>query len=602
MEPRYRALTVYVLLLACCSGAWLLQVLGKSSVFPPPWAIALCVGACLFVFQFGLRAPRIGLISMERVPQVALLLTVSVPVAATICAIGSFLWPLVNREYSQRSIRFAFLRGLHNAAMTVLMLLVAGFAYTAFGGRHPLGQLTLDLVAPLLAMALAMQFVNIALMSLFFKFDGRDARRILTPTYALSDLLFVPGGVLVALLYNTASTAAFGMLIGLFVIFVLSFHGMGPNAASQNDERGPLMRLFRARLALHGARTVDSLCERVVSEVRTLFKFDEFYLVLANRGENQLELRFHERRNTRLPVRTKPLHAGIFGQVLQSGKSVLVADWTAAPGHLQQVAEVTDKDTGSVLVVPLLEKGVAIGLLSLQHTTAGVYSDADLNLLERLAADIALAMSDARAYEDADEYRQRLEQRVAERTADLERASAEKERLLTVVRERSQTFEREAQEDPLTGIANRRCFLQRLAAEIELAKVVGHPLTLAIADLDFFKMINDRLGHIVGDEVLVQSAALMRSLCGNSDLVARIGGEEFAWILPGTDLTAAFRFCETARTTIEGHDWSALHPELRPTISIGLWQWDGNASVHELLRAADTQLYAAKHAGRNRVA
>src|SRR6187549_1479010 len=137
MHSRYGALAIYSMLLACTAVGTLALAL-RGIEFPPWWVVLLCIGACLFVWQFGLRAPRLGLISMERVPQIGLLLVFEPAVAASICAAASLTWPLVSRGYSQGSLKVAGLRAVHNASMTALMLLLAGLVYLQLGGRHPL--------------------------------------------------------------------------------------------------------------------------------------------------------------------------------------------------------------------------------------------------------------------------------------------------------------------------------------------------------------------------------------------------------------------------------------------------------------------------------
>jgi diguanylate cyclase (GGDEF)-like protein len=602
MNARYATLAVYSLCLAIAAGAWLTIGLGASPAFPPLWVVALSIAASLFVWQFGVRAPRVGLISMERVPQIGLLLILSPSIAAAICAGASFLWPLLSRTYSQGSVAFAAIRALHNAAMTALMLLAAGHAYLSLGGAHPLRALTLESIVPLVAMALAAQIVNIAVMALFFGFDGRDVRRIVTPSYALSDLIFVPAGVLAAVLYNSGAYPAFGLFIALMIVFVLSFNSLGHSLTASNAERGPIARLFNMGRALHGARHIDELGDRILAETRSLLRFDEFYLVLVDRQRQVLDLRVHERRGERLTGRTKPIDAGIFGWVIETAQPVLVEDWSQISGGLRRRIEQTEKETGSFIVVPLVEQGTVIGLLSVQHTEQAVYSQPDLHLMQRLAEQVVPAISDALAFEDLEDYRQRLEERVAERTRDLERASLEKERLIAALRERSLALERESQEDALTGVANRRCFGKRLAAEIEVAHAINHPLTVAIADLDCFKLVNDKLGHAIGDEALRRSAGLMRGLCRETDLIARLGGDEFALLMPGTALEDAMALCEQLRRAVDAHEWRDVHLDLRVSVSIGLTQWDGAAQVEDLLGAADAQLYIAKLSGRNRVA
>jgi diguanylate cyclase (GGDEF)-like protein len=602
MASRYRLLTTYSLVLAGAAAAWLAHGLSVAGEFPSPGVAVLCIAACLFVWQFGLPAPRVGLTSMERLPQMGILLIFSPPVAAAICAAASFLWPLISRTYSLGSLRVGALRGLHNAAMTALMLLLGAHVYLALGGRHPLDSLTAADVLPLVGLALTAQVVNVLLLALFFHLDGRDVRRIIKPVYSFLDLLFVPAGVLAAVLYNGGSPATFGLFAALMVIFVLSFNGIGRTLSAAETDTTPLAKLARTRRAFHGARRIDELGERILTETRALFRFDEFRLALVDREQQLLDVRVHERSGERQPSCTQDLRGGLCGFIVERAQPVLVESWARAAEELRQRAQPHERQAGSLLAVPLIEDGTVIGLLSVQHVESEVYSDADLHLMQRLADQVAAAIADARAFEDLEDYRQRLEERVAKRTQELAQANREKERLIAALGERSRMFERESQEDALTGIANRRCFTQRLAAEIELARALGHPLTLAVGDLDHFKIVNDRLGHAVGDEVLRQSAGLMRQLCRSSDLVARIGGEEFAIILPGMPRAAAIGFCESMRVAVETHDWRRVHPHLRVTLSIGLAQWDGRAEVAELLQSADTHLYRAKREGRNRVA
>ncbi len=153
--------------------------------------------------------------------------------------------------------------------------------------------------------------------------------------------------------------------------------------------------------------------------------------------------------------------------------------------------------------------------------------------------------------------------------------------------------------DPLTGIANRRALDERLQAELQRCHRYGRPLAGILLDVDHFKAINDRYGHLVGDRVLQALADLLVSSVRELDFVARYGGEEFVILLPETDLDGATRFAERLRQAIAG-----LRVAEGPaviTASFGVTACAEADTADEFLGRADQALYAAKHSGRDRV-
>lgn len=162
-------------------------------------------------------------------------------------------------------------------------------------------------------------------------------------------------------------------------------------------------------------------------------------------------------------------------------------------------------------------------------------------------------------------------------------------------------LERQTFEDALTGLANRRRLEQRLGDEFALALRHGRPLTVAMADIDDFKTVNDRFSHAVGDATLRATARILSGHVRQTDLVARFGGEEFVIVLAETDAKAAHGVCEKLRAAVAQHNWGAIHPGLSLTISIGLSADTSVAGAERMLALADRNLYSAKSAGRNRV-
>jgi diguanylate cyclase (GGDEF)-like protein/putative nucleotidyltransferase with HDIG domain len=155
-----------------------------------------------------------------------------------------------------------------------------------------------------------------------------------------------------------------------------------------------------------------------------------------------------------------------------------------------------------------------------------------------------------------------------------------------------------ARTDPLTQLPNRRGFRELLDLELERARRGGRPMTVLAGDLDHFKEVNDRSGHHVGDAVLQQVAALLREGARQIDVPARIGGEEFAVILPGTDAQTAFAVAERLRCHVRDAFAAATVPI---TISFGIASHPAHAeTAASLVRTADEALYGAKAGGRNR--
>ena len=165
----------------------------------------------------------------------------------------------------------------------------------------------------------------------------------------------------------------------------------------------------------------------------------------------------------------------------------------------------------------------------------------------------------------------------------------------------SERYRKLALEDSLTGLANRRQLDERLATLIREAKRTGAVVTVALADVDHFKGINDRFSHAVGDEVLRCVGEILRGFCRLGDIAGRYGGEEFVLVFRALDLHAAAEICERVRRAVEAWDWQSIHPHLRVTLSIGLATSGSFEEPQALLDTADHWLYEAKHHGRNQV-
>lgn len=216
--------------------------------------------------------------------------------------------------------------------------------------------------------------------------------------------------------------------------------------------------------------------------------------------------------------------------------------------------------------------------------------DNELSRLERAFNRMLTRLDDERHAHEAKllEMNRNLEKLVAERTNELSLANSYLEQLVRT--------------DALTGAANRRHFVERICTEIQRVRRTKAPLSLLMLDLDHFKRINDRYGHGVGDEVLLNFADVVSSVLRAGDLFARLGGEEFAVLLPDAPLEGA---AEVAERILEATKEQALRcngAQIHYGVSIGAACFRPEDNSYEaLLKRADEALYQAKRAGRGRI-
>lgn len=253
---------------------------------------------------------------------------------------------------------------------------------------------------------------------------------------------------------------------------------------------------------------------------------------------------------------------GIAGVVLERGEPLLVRDlreqaWVAERVH-------GNASSNSFISFPLVSGGKRLGVINLtDRARQQSFVASDLDWLKLFAPYAAAA---------------------------LERID---------LHEKAQRFQLLAITDPLTGLLNRRYLEERFAQEIERSKRYQFPLSFVMMDIDSFKSFNDTFGHQAGDEVLRETAHCIRKSLRNFDVAARYGGEEFIVVLPETDVTSATILAERLRKAVEQHFTSegSRHPV---TVSIGVSSLSkALQNRHQVIRAADQALYAAKKRGKN---
>lgn len=242
------------------------------------------------------------------------------------------------------------------------------------------------------------------------------------------------------------------------------------------------------------------------------------------------------------------------------------------------------RNAESANFVSVFSVGVELASVPLAIIVAIVFASMGLPVFILLLFTMSLGMLVLKQFA---EMRNKLETLVDERTEEL--------------RIKSEELERQATHDKLTGLVNRRFVDDFLQREIENSKRYDRPLTIALADIDHFKRVNDSHSHLIGDQVLRRISDILVNRCRKTDVVARYGGEEFLLCFPDTSAEFAEQICSQIRTAVEKTDWSDIGEGIRLTISFGIAEVGNDSRRTTILSDADTRLYQAKHKGRNRI-
>jgi diguanylate cyclase (GGDEF)-like protein len=328
---------------------------------------------------------------------------------------------------------------------------------------------------------------------------------------------------------------------------------------------GEMELILEVSRSVSGTLDLPEQLETLGRQICARFGLVEFSVMLVDDATHQLVIEAVTG-DTDAPSRGLRFHLGegIAGEVAATGRTIYVPDTEHDPRYVQRKG--LRRAAGSLLAVPLRSKGGILGVVNFIRGRPDAFSAQEIRLAEAIAAQAALAIANARLYQ--------------------------------------QTLEMSFT-DSLTGAPNRRQLFLRLEQEYSRSVRFGDPLSILMIDLDHFKLVNDRHGHMVGDGVLRGVALALRRNVRKIDLVSRYGGEEFVVLLPRVAKPEAIEVAEKLRravaaTALPGPDGGG---PLAVTVSIGVATLGADGDdAPGLLEKADAALYEAKRLGRDRVA
>lgn len=301
---------------------------------------------------------------------------------------------------------------------------------------------------------------------------------------------------------------------------------------------------------------LEELLIRVCSVIQRAFQVSQVSLMLREEGDLVMRAYHGDLMPCFPPGGRFPASQDPWAEIIATNGTVIEKDLSSTPEAFRLFVESTSR-----MSIPLISFGQTLGVLTLHSTQRNAFRESELQSLESVADICANSIQNAH-------YVDRVKQL--------------------------------AYLDGLTGIFNRRFFELRIMEEIERARRYGNQMAVIMADIDQFKQLNDEFGHLLGDEVLRQVSSIFHQQVRKIDVVCRYGGEEFAVLLTQTNPEQAMLVAEKLRKTVESWQFPGVPRTI--TISAGVAAFPNHGrSRDEIVRAADSGLYAAKQSGRNRV-
>ncbi|MEE8407998.1 MAG: sensor domain-containing diguanylate cyclase [Myxococcota bacterium] len=451
---------------------------------------------------------------------------------------------------------------IHSGGLPALVLLVVGALFNV-DGMAPHTDITVTWLLPLVAVTFLIVHYLLAGGSHWFTgTPPQELWREFLMRVTLAELALVPLALAMALGYNHMGISYFLLLGFTGILGNYVFRQSRISREKLHDRVMELTVLVKVGHIIAGSLERRNLLRNISTEALRLVGHSSRFLIgTLEEDRKRACYEYFEESGERYKQVTADATEGLSGWIMQNRRALRLDNVQLEYERYAKSGKYNDPEYQSWLGVPLITYDEVMGVMAVQSKQANAYTEEHLRVMTSIADQASVALENSRLYE-----------------------------LATI--------------DGLTNLLVRRHFDHRLSEEWRRSQRYDYPFALGIFDLDNFKELNDTYGHQAGDKVLRATAAVVRNNMRGPDLAGRYGGEEFAFLLPRTQVNEACTVAERIRAEVEALEIDASGTRLTITTSIGVagYPESGVTGVDELVARADEALYQAKRSGKNRIA